>query len=672
MKKIMSFVAGLAMMATSVLPTFADTAAQDIARSAAIQKSEAGIYYGVPSYLDSNLFNFTDKKDVSWDAYTEILNKSNDKTALTLGNYSYSTEYKSVYKTDLKTKKKTSIINGVDVYDIYVSGNSLFVELENYDVYRYDVTGKQTALFKAVKDQYFQVVNGLYLAYKATANDAAFAVSYAGEKDTKLKALGTYSDFYASDMEGRTFFFDTSTLYEIVSGKAVKIGTADKFVATKTDIVYSSGSKVYRVAKGSAAKLIFTAGRPVKQMKIAGTQLLVLDEAKILRTMGLDGKNVKQAMTDVSAIAITAGKIYVSYFSDNGAIREFVLGEQPKVTKVANADANLFVINGKRMAYVDHLGILRYRDDFKAADKWKVDLRLYSPSTYEDSMLDARQNQIFLTKDRVYFLGENEDAYSVKAFDLDGKQQLNISDITLLRIKDGKTLYIEDEKACYSINMLTGETKTYFERTANGEFSLNLNGYQIDYTVSKTVKNYFDVKIAKNGTVAYSAEGVDMEFWIDENNIAFASETKGWDLFNALTGKVTNLFKQHDESSFEVSTVKEMTSDYMILLSDDSDDIFKVNLKTGDMSSIYKTKGDEYFGVFKGENGVLTIGHDDGSVEFLDFATGELVMTDLNYDDFEDLTLIRKGDTIYYYDNALLAGVYNLKTGEIYHFYDLE
>lgn len=672
MRKLMSLIAGLAMLATSVLPTFADTAVSDVARSAAIQKSEAGIYYGVPSFLDSNLYNLTDKKDMSWDDYTALVEKSNAQSALTLGNYSYSTEYKSVYKTDLKTKKKTSIITGVDVYDLYVSGTSVFVELENYDVYRYDITGKQTAYFKAVKDQYFQIVNGLYLAYKATSNEEAYAVSYAGEKDTKLKALGTFSEFYASEMAGRTFFFDAENLYEILGGKAVKIGPAEKYAASKTDIFYSNGAKLYRATKGAASKLIFTAGKPIDQLKLVGNQVYVLDNAKILRSMGLDGKNVKQLMTAVTAIGITGGKLFASYLNDNGAIREFVLGEQPKVTKVANADANLFVINGKKMAYVDHLGYLRYREDFKAADKWKVDLRLYSPTNFEDSMIDARMGQLFLTPNRIYFVHETEDDYSVKAFDLDGKQLLNAPDLTLLRIKDGKTLYIEDSKSCYSINMITGETKNYFTRTANGEFNLTLNGYQIDYVTSKTVKDSYDVKISKNGAELYNITGADMDFWIDENNMAFGSEAKGWELFNALTGKVTSLAMKHENGEFEVSSLKEMTSDYIILIEDGSGEVLKVNLKTGELLNLYTASDDDYFGMFKGENGVLTIGHDDGTVAFLDFATGELIMTDLNYDDFDDLSLIRHGDTVYYFDNLLLTGVYNLKTGEVYHFYDLE
>lgn len=672
MKKILSLIAGLAMMATSVLPTFADAPVSEIARSAAIQKSETGIYYGVPSYLDSNLYNITDKKEISWDAYSDLTTKNDASTTLTLGNYTYSTEYKSVYKTDIKTKKRTTVINGVDVYDIYVSGTSFFVELENYDVYRYDATGKQTALFKAVKDQHFQIVNGLYFAYKATANNSAYAVSYAGEKDTKLKALGTYSDFYASNSEGRTFFFDDTALYEIVSGKAVKIGTADQYVASKTDIVYAAGNKLYRVAKGVPAKLIFTAGKPIDQLKLVSNQLYVLDEARILRAMGLDGKNVKQVKTDVTAIALTAGKLYASYMSDNGAIREFTLGDEPKVTKMANADANLFVMNGKRMAYVDHLGLLRYRDDYKAADLWKVDLRLYSASSYEDNMIDARDNQIFLTADRIYVLLETEDDYSVRAFDLQGKQVLNVNGITLLRVKDGKMLYLEDSKSCYSINMVTGEKKTYFDRTANGEFNLSLNGYQMSYSFSKTVKDAYDVNITQNGSSLYSASGADMDYWIDENNIAFASEEDGWMLFNALTGKVTDLNMAHDEGGFEISIFKEMTSDYLIMVSDDSENILKLNLKTGVVSTLYESTGDEYFGIFKGEDGVLTIGHDDGSVEFLDFKTGEVIMTDLNYDDFDDLSMVRKGDYVYYYDNALLTGFYNLKTGEIYHFYNLE
>lgn len=672
MKKLMSLIAGLAMMATSVLPTFADTAVSDVARSAAIQKSEAGIYYGVPSFLDSNLYNFTDKKEMSWDDYTAMVEKSNTQTSLTLGNYSYSTEYKSVYKTDLKTKKKTAIITGVDVYDLYVSGTSVFVELENYDVYRYDMTGKQTGYFKSVKDQYFQIVNGLYIAYKETSNGDAYVVSYAGEKETKLKALGTYNDFYASEMAGRGFFFDDANLYEIVGGKAVKIGAADKYVASKTDLFYASGAKLYRLTKGSSAKLIYTAGKPIEQMKLVGTQLYVLDTAKILKTMAVDGKNIKQLMTGVTAIGLTGGKLFASYLADNGAIREFVIGEQPKVTKVANADANVFVINGKRMAFIDHLGYLHYREDFKAADKWKVDLRLYTPSSFEEAMVEARVGQLFLTTNRIYFVYETEDDYSVKAFDLEGKQQLNATGLTLLRIKDGKTLYLEDEKNCYSINMSTGETKNYFSRTANGEFNLTLNGYQIDYTTSKTVKNSYDVKISKSGSEVQSILGADMDFWIDENNIAFGSEAKGWELFNALTGKMTNMEMGHSAGDFELSSIKEMTSDYMILLEDGSEEVSKVNLKTGELTNLYTATDDDYLGIYKGENGVLTIGHDDGTVEFLDFATGELIMTDLNYDDFDDLTLIRHGNTVYYFDNLLLSGVYNLKTGEVYHFYDLE
>lgn len=661
MKKIIALALSVLMVQAFTISSFADLAPGQVVRSNDTQVSEGKVVFSRPAFYNSIPWNFTKNTEITPVAENED-EESSDTIELKTATSTFKYEFHTVTKTDLKTKKTSTLHAGVDVYDIYISGNSVFVEMINYDIYRYDKNGKLTASFKATGQDTYYVSAGRTILFRE--GNSGVAVSMALENQTKLTAIKTFDDPYLNEYEGRTFLVDDITLYEISTGKLVKLGMMDNFTATKTDAFLVTGGSIVKVSNGKSTKILTTTS-DITKVRALGQSLYILDESGTLKSSDLSGKGLKVVKNYVSQLNKINNEITGYVRSENGGLFQFV--EKDKEPKLTTIDANLFVVDGKRIVYIDSFGKLRYKENYQSEDLWSADLRLYSAKDVLKEKDNARFGQLFLSATQIYALTEISNGYNLHVFDLKGNLVSQKTNVTKAWVTDGKLLNVIDATGRFEIDLSTGVTKTLVTKAADGSWSYTAGNFEI--TVGKSRNAGYDLVNVVDKTTqknVFTDNEVQNLYLLDANNLFVLSDNLGSVAFNATSGKVTTLESQIYEDGSPIFWIIDGTSKQLVYYNQEDYKMNNYDLKTGTISFVKQF--DEEDSLFYSNNELLTFVDGDGIVWFYDSLTGESIETPIDMEEFNLPTFDRSGNKVYIYDDVILYGYFDLVTEELVYF----
>lgn len=661
MKKIIAMALSLIMAQAVTFTSFADVAPGQVLRSNDTQVSEGKAVFTRPAFYKSIPWNFTKNKEIVDTASSDDESTSDVievKTATTAFKYQYHT----VTKTDLKTKKATTLHSGVDVYDIYLSGNSVFVEMINYDIFRYDKNGKLTGTFKATAADTYYVSMGKTILFRE--GSSGIAVSMALENQTKLTALKTFDDPYLNEFDGRTFLVDDETLYDITSGKLVKLGTMDNFTATKTDAFLVTGGNVVKVTNGKSLKILSSTVN-ISKVRVVGQTLYMLDAYGTLKSTDLSGKSLKVVKNYVSQINKVGNELTGYIKDENGSLFQFV--EKDNEPKIATMDANIFVMDGKRIVYIDSFGKLHYKDNYQSADLWSADLRMYSAKDVLSEKGDARFSQIFLSANQIHVLIEMTSGHKLVSYDLKGNLINQVNEMSGAWVKDGKILSYSTASGFYELNLATDTVKTVMTKESESAWNYSIGNYDIAVSKSRS-SDYNVVKITEKASqkVILTENEVRKVQLLDANNLFIVSDNLGTVAFNSNSGKLVTLESQPYEEGSPIFLIIDGTSKQMTYYNQEDYKLNNYDLSSGNVNFVKQFEEED--SLYYSNNELLTYVDVDAVVWFFDTISGESIETPIDIEEFNLPSFDKVGNKVYIYDDMLLYGYFDMVTEELVYF----
>lgn len=655
MKKILALIMGVLIAQSSLFVSFADTSG--LVRSNETQVTADGFIYTRPALTNKVVWNVTANKKVD-EIPSEVT--SGDLIEVKTDTALFKYQYHTVTRTDLKTSKKITLKSGINLDSMFKSGKSIFLVLENYDVLRYDANGKLTGTFKYAEDKEYYTSGGNLVIFTYTEEDITLSVVL--ETETKAKALGVFEDPIVYEMQNRTFVMDSNKLSEVVAGKLVKIGTADTFTATKSEVFLANGGKVTKVAGGKTQSILSFA-TDLYSINTVGNTLYLLDENGVLKSSDFAGKNVKVLNNYVSRITKYNNQLYATTYDEKGSLRKFV--EKGKEVTIADVDANLYLVKGTRLVYVDVFGKLHYRETIEGKDLWTVDQKVFLAKDVLSKKDDLRYSQLILSNTRVYALLETGSTYKINVYDLNGKLIDQAENVSEINIQGNKVLQYVDDLGVYQMDLTTDVKTQLIKKDSSGNFDYSMGKYSVKVEDSTKDAYLQKIKVVETATQkqVFADDLVDKISLVDRNNLYIKSANLGTVIFNALTGAVVVLESEYSMDEDHIFRLTEIPGKELTFYNRSSSKLSTYNLETGVVS--FKYQSSDLVDLYYGNNDSVTIIDEDGLAWHYNVATGEMIEVPIDYEEFSMPTFDEVGERIYIYDDMLLYGYYDTKTDEL-------